>query len=203
VGALKLGRRVTVALVGLATVGAGCSTPQGLTTPPLPSGWTTVTYHGVGVDVPSNWTVEPWHQNCGVDVPTVFLGPEQPSVLSCPAFDPGGAEVVLGSLPFSGGTTSAATQTINGLHARVVSQQTDAPCGRHSALFSNAWVTLPAKGFTISISVSDSRSALGAIRRPPPRSRGRSTPCDARRLFCTCSRCGGVARWLKGSTVVG
>ncbi len=29
-------------------------------------------------------------------------------------------------------------------------------CGHHSATFPEAWVTLPVKGFTISISVSDS-----------------------------------------------
>ncbi len=156
VGAWNLGRRVTVAMATLATVGAGCSTPQGLTTPPLPSGWKTVTYHGVGVDVPGNWTVEPWHQNCGVSVPTVFVGPGQASVLSCPVFDPGGAEVVLGALRFTGTTAQSTTQTINGLAAKVISQQMDAPCGQHSALVSSAWVTLPTKGFTISISVSDS-----------------------------------------------
>ncbi len=154
-GVWKSGLRVVLSVLGLATMAAGCSTPQGQTTPPLPSGWTTVTYHGVGVDVPSNWTVEPWHQNCGVSVPTVFIGPEQESVLFCPAFNAGGAEVVLGSLP-PHGTPSAQSETINGLTARVVSDMVTEQCGHHSATFSEAWVTLPAKGFTISISVSDS-----------------------------------------------
>ena len=118
-------------------------------------------YHGVGVDVPSDWMVEPWHQNCGVNTPTVFIGPEQLSVLSCPAFTPGGAEVVLGSLPFKGAGPHAQSENVNGLTAQVVSETMDAQCGHRTTTFSKAWVTLPAKGFTISISAAESPVCRG------------------------------------------
>ena len=45
---------------------------------------------------------------------------------------------------------------INGLTVQVVSETVDAQCGHSPATVSTAWVTLPAKGFTISISVGES-----------------------------------------------
>jgi len=130
-----------------------------------------VTYHGVGVDVPSNWTVEPWHANCGVSVPTVFIGPERQSYLFCPAFNEGGAEVVLGSLP-PPGRPSAQSVTINGLTAQVVSDTVTQTCGGKSATFARSWVTLPAKGFTISISVGDSGVCPGGDPETAPQIQG-------------------------------
>ena len=152
----NVARRTLLALGVLAATVAGCSTLQGLSTPPLPTGWKTVDYHGVGVDVPSNWTVAPWRPNCGVNTPTVFIRPEQTSYLFCPAFMAGGAEVVLGSLPSSEAAPHAQSERINGLTAQVVSETVDDQCGHSPVTVSEAWVTLPAKGFTISISVGES-----------------------------------------------
>jgi len=98
----------------------GCSgTPTAsnrVVTPPLPPGWKTVIYHGVGIDVPRSWAVEPWHPNCGihgVSSPTVFIGPEGISTLFCPEFLTGGAQVILGSrnLPGSALVNGAAEGT--------------------------------------------------------------------------------------------
>jgi hypothetical protein len=56
--------RVLLALTGAGTLLAACSTPSTTTTPPLPTDWKTVTYLGIGIDVPSSWTVKPWLSNC-------------------------------------------------------------------------------------------------------------------------------------------
>jgi len=64
---------------------------------PIPAGWKTVTYHGVGVDVPRDWQVEPWRPTCGVETPTVFIGPAKPFAIACVSNPPEGAEVVLGA----------------------------------------------------------------------------------------------------------
>jgi len=84
-------------------------------TPPVPSGWKTVTYHGVGIDVPGDWTVEPRRPNCGTTTPTVFVGPEGIGVLFCPEFMTGAAEVILGARNF--GKRPVVPETLNGLHA--------------------------------------------------------------------------------------
>ena len=83
-------------------------------TPPLPAGWKTVFYRGIGLDVPDDFAVESWRGSCGVADPTVFIGPARPVVLSCPAFPSDGALVVLGDIP--PGETGVADR-INGLGA--------------------------------------------------------------------------------------
>ena len=153
--------RVLLALTGAGTLLAACSTPSTTTTPPLPTDWKTVTYLGTGIDVPSSWTVKPWVSNCETPSPIVYVGPETPNGLPCPAIMTGAAEVVLGSLPFSGSHPSARWQTINGMTASVVTEPQKVTCGKGVETIVKTWVTLPSKGFTISISVADSLSCPG------------------------------------------
>ena len=90
------------------------------TSSPLPPGWKTVTYQGVGIDVPRDWAVEPWRPTCGVETPTVFIGPAKPFAIACVSNPPMGAEVVLGALPMSG--AASASKNFNGIPATVFTQ---------------------------------------------------------------------------------
>jgi hypothetical protein len=144
----------------MATILGGCSSSSGLSTPPLPSGWKTVTYHRIGIDVPASWMVEPWRANCGVAKPTVFIGPEGTSALNCPAFMASGAEVLLGARAFTGTGLHPTKQYINGLNAYLVS--TDEVFHGHSGgTITYVWVTLIDKSFTIYVSVGDSSAFAG------------------------------------------
>jgi hypothetical protein len=134
------------------------STTSTSTSPPLPTGWKTVTYHGVGIDVPSDWLVEPWVLTCGVSTPTVFIGPAQPSEMSCEANPPAGAEVVLGALPISGSTPLSVE--LNGIPAYVVTQG-EAYDGNPGVAITDIWVSLPTENVTISVSVGKSAAIPG------------------------------------------
>ena len=149
---------------GILVLVAGCSgTPsaqQKAVTPSLPMGWKTVTYHGLRIDVPRDWTVEPWHPNCGVSNPTVFMGPEGISVLYCGAFVPGGAEVILGARGV--GHESSAPETINGVGARVSRHEVvynrplSGTLNSISVRLTSISVRLPAQGLSISVSCGES-----------------------------------------------
>jgi hypothetical protein len=126
---------------------------------PLPAGWKTVTYHGVGIDVPSDWLVEPWRLTCGVATPTVFIGPAQPLATDCVASPPAGAEVILGALGTS--SSKSVSWDLNGLAATVATQQV----AYLGATITNMWVSLPTKSVNISVSVGDSSVVPGGAPR--------------------------------------
>ncbi len=123
---------------------------------PRPTGWKTVNYHGVGIDVPRTWTVRPWVPNCGALEPTVFIGPERLVELKCLRLSYPASEVVLGSLyPFSQGTGRA--KSINGLRAIVVTEHAvEQGLGVTRGQVTHFWVMLPDSGFSISVSVAES-----------------------------------------------
>jgi hypothetical protein len=136
----------------------GCS---GTTTsiPPLPTGWKTVTHRGVGVDVPRDWTVKPWHQNCSVPQPTVFVGPEGRTALSCPKYISGVAEVVLGALPLLDQHT--VTENLNGLAASVTISDEPFHHPHLASTVTRISVNLPTKDMTISLSIAESPKVPG------------------------------------------
>ncbi len=120
---------------------------------PRPSGWKTVNYHGVGIDVPRTWTVRSWVPNCGALKPTVFIGPERLVERKCLRLSHPAAEVVLGSLfRFPRGTGKM--ESINGLRAVIVT-------GVAQAQVTHYWVMLPDSGFSISVSVAESSALPG------------------------------------------
>lgn len=137
---------------------AGCS---GETTsiPPLPTGWKTVTHRDVGIDVPSDWSVAPWHPNCFVPEPTVFIGPEGRSALSCPKYVSGVAEVVLGARPYP--DDLAATENLNGLEAFVIVNQEPLHHPYQRSMLTTIYVTLPTKDMIITLSVAGSLRVPG------------------------------------------
>ncbi len=125
---------------------------------PLPAGWKTVTYHGVGIDVPSDWLVEPWRLTCGVTTPTVFIGPAQPLATDCVANPPAGAEVILGALGTSG--SQSVSRDLNGIMAEVATQY-EVYHGNLGATITDIWVSLPTENVNISVSVGDSARIPG------------------------------------------
>jgi hypothetical protein len=151
-----LARRLFLVVV-MAVVLAGCSGSS--TTPALPAGWKTVSYHGIGVDVPASWRVEPWRATCGVQTPIVFLGPAGVNALGCPstAF---GAQVVLGAQPWTGPGVHYTAEHINGLRAQVLSQYAEYH-GTLGATVTTVLIFLPTKDMNISVSVADSARAPG------------------------------------------
>jgi len=136
-----------------------CSACSGSTTPTLPSGWKTIAYDGVGIDVPARWAVEPGHSTCGVTSPTVFLGPGGFEGLGC-AFIFGGAQVVLGAIGALQPGRGVAKTTINGLNALMVTtkQSYQRPSSGTGVYIQ---VTLPSKRVTINVFVADSSVASG------------------------------------------
>jgi hypothetical protein len=155
--------RVGAMLAVMGAVGLACCSGSALLTPALPAGWKTVAYHGIAVDVPTAWVVEPWRQNCGVTAPTVFIGPAKPSLLFCPEFTTGAAEVVLGALPVGRGL-STESENINGLSALARTAERDVVF--HGLLGATVTittidVTLPARGVSISVSVGGSAGVPG------------------------------------------
>jgi hypothetical protein len=163
-GIITLGlkrRIIAVVLLGFTAIGiaacSGATTAPSLPPPQAPAGWKLVTYQGIGLDVPHAWAVEPWHANCGVTFPTVFIGPEGAESLGCPTIAIG-SEVVLGArLPNSG--VSWTTTTINGLKAMMRTTHTIFH-GHASGTSTQIWVRL-ASGISISVSVGDSSAFPG------------------------------------------
>jgi len=154
---------VGAVLAVLGVVGLASCSGSTLSTPALPAGWKTVTYHGIAVDVPTAWVVQPWRQNCGVTTPTVFIGPAKPFLLYCPEFTTGVAEVVLGALPVGRGL-STESENINGLSARVMTaaeRQFFHGHGAGEVSITTIDVTLPARGVSISVSVGGSAGVPG------------------------------------------
>jgi hypothetical protein len=137
---------------------AACSGTTSSTSMPLPAGWKTVTYHGVGIDVPSDWVVEPWRLTCRVTTPTVFIGPAQPLETACVASPPAGAEVILGALGTSG--SQSVSRDLNGLTATVATKY-EVYHGNLGVTITNIWVSLPTKNVNISVSVGDSSVVPG------------------------------------------
>ena len=130
-------------------------------TPPLPHGWKTVTFHGVGIDLPGDWTVEPWRPNCGVNgvsTPTVFIGPEGISGLFCPEFVAGGAEVILGFRIVA--QRASVTETLNGLRASV-SRYEAVYHGRLSGTITSIFVSLPSQGYSVTVICGESENFPG------------------------------------------
>jgi len=59
--------------IALALVAVGCGTSSASTAPRLPKGWKNVASHGIGIYVPTSWSVVRWPTGvCGVTVPTVI-----------------------------------------------------------------------------------------------------------------------------------
>jgi hypothetical protein len=149
-------------LAVLGVVGLTSCSGSTLLTPALPTGWKTVIYHGIAVDVPTAWVVEPWRQNCGVTTPTAFIGPAKPSLLFCPAFTTGAAEVVLGALPVGRGL-STESEKINGLSAlaRTTTERDVFHGNGATVTITTIDVTLPARGVSITVSVGGSAGVPG------------------------------------------
>jgi hypothetical protein len=128
------------------------------TSTPLPTGWKTVTYHGVGIDLPNAWLVEPWRLTCGVTTPTVFMGPAQRSAIDCVANPPAGAEVILGAIGTS--DSQSVPRDLSGLPAAVATQG-EAYDGKSGVAITNIWVALPTKNMNITVSVGDTSAIPG------------------------------------------
>ena len=157
VGAATL---VGVGLAGCSGAATSTTAPTSATSTsaPPPAGWKTVTYDGVGIDVPNDWLVEPWRATCGVTAPTVFIGPAQPSAMSCEASPPAGAEVILGALPTNG--LKMVVTNLNGLKALLATQD-EPDAGNLGVTITTIWVSLPTKDVEISVSVGDSSIVPG------------------------------------------
>jgi len=142
----------------------GCTPghPTRLETPARPAGWKTVTYHGIGIDVPRQWTVQRWVPNCGADTPTVYIGPEGVSDLNCPAFSTGAAEVVLGALHRTLGPSRSAT--LNGISTTVSTMQQQevfhGTCGC-SVVITSLEVAVPSYRLSIYVHAGDNPSLPG------------------------------------------
>jgi len=117
-----------------------------------------VIYHDVGIDVPTDWRVEPWRPTCGAATPTVFIGPAQPVAMSCVANPPQAALVVLGATPMRG-LKSVSTE-LNGILAEVATRY-DVYHGNLGATITDIWVSLPTADMNISVSVGDSARIPG------------------------------------------
>lgn len=88
------------------------------TTPPLPAGWKAVnTKYEIAVDVPADWRVMNWQATCGVQAPTVYIGP-QGSPAKCTTYAVG-TEVDIGAFAYQG-TQKPVTTRINGMEAQEV-----------------------------------------------------------------------------------
>jgi hypothetical protein len=153
----------SVVLVALALAGCTQSPLVGTGTgfQRVPAGWKTVTYHDVGIDVPAVWTVEPWHENCGVTAPTVFTGPAKPQFADCVALAGDASEVILGGLQF-GQSGRLMTETINGLKALVTTSE-KVFHGTLGATTTYEAVTLPTLGISISVYVGESSRVPGGL----------------------------------------
>ncbi|HUZ10381.1 MAG TPA: hypothetical protein VMU76_09465 [Acidimicrobiales bacterium] len=148
----------TVLLLG-ALLLAGCST-SGPSPRAVPSGWKVVHYKNVTVDVPHTWTVVAWHPTCGVFTPTVFLGPQKLSAISCPAIlsrTPPAAEVVLGAIAPSP-LLFWAQRTINGVQVGVRTGHSVADGHRITTM----WVRAPYdSNLTVYVSVGEASALPG------------------------------------------
>lgn len=107
------------------------------TVPPLPPGWKEVTHERFAVDVPADWTVTKWQPTCGVQAPTVYLGPEGERLDRCTTYAYG-AQVDIGAFVYQGPQTPIHTE-INGLDAYVVVTRTDV-AGPPTGTVTRIWV---------------------------------------------------------------
>lgn len=138
-GALAAGV-LAVALGGCSASGSGSSPAGKGTVPPLRAGWKTVSHEGFAVDVPDTWSVERWQPTCGVQSPTVYLGPEG-LLPRCSSTAPG-AEVVIGAYSHPAGRVKT---TINGLTAYVSKTEVPYSGTPTSATITEAWVEMVGK----------------------------------------------------------
>lgn len=144
---------------GSGGTGSGGGSGAGhLTTPPLPAGWKTVSHEEIGVDVPADWTVKTWQPTCGVETPTVYLGPEG-QLLRCTTTAPG-ALVKIGAYAYQGEQKPTVTH-INGMEATevVVTQAVTAPV---AGTITNIWVRLVSNtptGLPLGLFISAGESA--------------------------------------------
>jgi hypothetical protein len=127
-------------------------------TPALPAGWTTVTYQGIGIDVPASWAVEPF-PNCASNMPTVILGTEgsdrvcnQPDGVAFVQIQPGEPSISV-SHPHA--------ETINGLDAVVESVKLHVQCGPANEPESFMYIKLPGNDLFIVIAVGQSPACPG------------------------------------------
>ncbi len=156
-------RRVAGGVVLAVLVLAACASPArvrtGVGIPRLPPGWRTVTYRDVAVDVPGTWAVRPWHESCGVRVPTVFVGPAKPATADCVVLAGDASEVILGGLQF-GPTGRPRIEMLNGWKAVVTTSGAlfHGPLGAGSTY---AAVTLPTLGVSISVYAGESARIPG------------------------------------------
>ena len=153
-------RRLLVLVCAESICCAGLAACSGPSPPALPLGWKTVTYHGIGIDVPKTWVVLPWFPNCGIRSPTVFFGPQRSVALRCERNNTTG-EVVLGSLfPYPQG--SGNRDTINGVRVDVVAETVPGNGFVGEARdFTRISVMLPAAHFAISVAVGESSAFSG------------------------------------------
>jgi hypothetical protein len=127
----------------------------------IPAGWKTVTYEGLGIDVPRAWLVERWRLTCGVAMPTVFIGPAQPLAMNCVADPPQAALVVLGALPVR--AVKSIPTELNGIRADLATQY-EVYHGNLGATIADISVSLPSANVTISVSVGESSAVPGGAR---------------------------------------
>ena len=130
---------------------------DGFSTPTLRSGWMTVTYDGIGVDVPDDFTVEPWRASCGVTTPTVMVGPAHLFAMSCPAFTLAGALVVLGDIP---PPVPGTALRLNGLSALVTTATSSLALRGIDFPVTSTRVEVTLPGFGVSVSVSAGESTV-------------------------------------------
>ena len=173
---MRLGTALGVVALML-TVSAAIPANAG-SSPTVPKGWKLVTHRGVGIDVPSTWTVKPWHGNCGTATPTVLLGPEGLSAMGCQfvrAFHSGAAQVMLGARQnfrerplacHAAQRTPCKKDVEKGIHQVIrVTQQWPSSPHRGSLLDLHISVRLASKGMTISIMAGTSAASPGGAPR--------------------------------------
>jgi len=155
--------RVVGGVVLAVLVPAACASPARVPTgagiPRLPTGWRTVTYRNVAVDVPGTWAVRPWHEGCGVRAPTVFVGPAEPATADCVVLAGDASEVIVGGLQF-GPSGRPRIEMLNGLKA-VVTTSGALFHGPLGAAATYAAVTLATLGVSISVYAGESAQIPG------------------------------------------
>src|SRR5579862_2233403 len=162
--------------VGLAVLMAvmtgGCAAPGGAkagstgtlptpVTPPVPAGWKTVLHNRFAIDVPADWQVMNWQQSCGVQTPTVYLGPEGQRFGYRCTMVANGAEVDIGAFAYQGSQRAVITH-INGLQVdEVVTHSFVA--GPPSGTVTEMWlhVLSPVGGLSFFLAVGESTALPG------------------------------------------
>jgi hypothetical protein len=159
--------RVLAVVLGTATLITGCS--GGANSSTVPPGWKGVGYQGVAIDVPQSWAVMPWRATCGVNTPTVFVGPGGPyGGIACPG-------LALGAMVELGATTPDlgrlwTTETINGLRVEVSTERSNEQGfilgrGLVSGPVTTTWVNVPggvgSHAVAVYVSTGDTRRFPG------------------------------------------